>query len=164
MAGYLDITAMKAYWTEQGYTIPGGTTDQQLTPSWNRGASAVDRYEEWFDGTRSGGYDQIHAWGRDGATARSGQSIPSGVVPLAIAHASFEAGWIEWSKPGSLTPVVTGSSTAKRKKVGQLEIEYAVSSATDIDDLVRFATPVVTAMEGLLWQFMRPVLPAILVV
>ena len=59
---------------------------------------------------------------------------------------------------------MTGTSVAKRKKVGQLEIEYAASNATSTDELVALATPVVVTIENLLWQFMRPVLPGILVV
>ncbi|RWX78267.1 hypothetical protein EPK99_06440 [Neorhizobium lilium] len=164
MAGYLDIDAMQAYWAEQGYVVSGAVDTVKLTSAWNRGASVIDRYERSFSGIRSNGFEQEHAWGRNGATTYYDQAIPNGVVPVAIANASFEAAWLEYGKPGILSPVVTGSSVAKRKKVGQLEIEYASSSSTDIDDLVRLATPVVTAIEGLLWQFMRPASPAILVV
>ncbi|MBO0141501.1 hypothetical protein JZX87_10035 [Agrobacterium sp. Ap1] len=164
MAGYQTVDAMKAYWAEAGYVVPSDADPAKLSAAWNRGASVIDRYEARFSGVRSGGFEQAHAWGRDGATTYYGQAIPNGVVPIAIANASFEAAWLEFGKPGILSPVVTGSSMAKRKKVGQLEIEYASSSATDIDDLVKLATPVVTIIEDLLWQFMTPVLPAILVV
>ena len=164
MAGYLDITAMQAYWAAQGYVISGSLDNAKLTAAWNRGASVIDRYEQYFTGVRTGGYDQAHAWGRDNASTYYGQAIPSGVVPTAIANASFEAAWLEYGKPGILSPVVTGSSVAKRKKVGQLEIEYASSSATDVDELVKLATPVVTIIEDLLWQFMCPIVPAALVV
>jgi len=164
MPGYLTVDAMKSYWTDQGYAVPGDADNAKLAAAWNRGASAIDRYEANFSGVRSGGFEQPHAWGRDGAVTYYGQAIPNGAVPVGIANASFEAAWLEFGKPGILSPVVTGSSVAKRKKVGQLEIEYASSSATDIDDLVKLATPVVTTIEGLLWQFMTPVLPAITVV
>ncbi|MBN7804903.1 hypothetical protein JZX86_05930 [Agrobacterium rosae] len=164
MAGYLDIDAMQDYWAEQGYVVPSDADTAKLTSAWSRGASAIDRYEPHFSGVRSDGFEQEHAWGRDGATTYYGQAIPNGVVPVAVANASFEAAWLEFGKPGILSPVVTGSAVAKRKKVGQLEIEYSTSSATSIDDLVALATPVVVAIENLLWQFMRPVLPGILVV
>lgn len=164
MAGYPDIASMRDYWAEQGYVVPDGTTDEQLTPAWNRGASVIDRYERYFSGVRTGGFEQEHAFPRDGATTYYGQAIPNGTTPVAIANASFEAAWLEFGTPGILSPVVTGSSMAKRKKVGQLEIEYSTSTSTDIDDLVRLATPVVTTIEGLLWQFMTPVLPTIAVV
>ena len=164
MAGYLDINAMEDYWAEQGYVVPSDADTAKITSAWSRGASVIDRYEPHFSGVRSGGFEQDHAWGRDGATTYYGQAIPNGVVPVAVANASFEAAWLEFGKPGILSPVVTGSAMAKRKKVGQLEIEYSTSSATSIDDLVALATPVVVAIENLLWQFMRPVLPGILVV
>lgn len=164
MAGYLDITAMQAYWAEQGYVVPDGADPAKLTSAWNRGASVIDRYEQYFPGVRSGGYNQAHAWGRDGASTYYGQPIPNGVVPTAVANASFEAGWLEYGKPGILSPVVTGSTVAKRKKVGQLEIDYFDASGLSADDLVKLATPVVTVIEGLLWQFMIPILPGVLVV
>lgn len=53
-------------------------------------------------------------------------------------------------------PIVTGTQTVKREKIGQLEVEYSTSSSTDIDDLVVLATPVVTTIEGLLWPFLIP--------
>lgn len=164
MPGYLTVDDMKAYWAEAGYVVPSDADTAKLTAAWNRGASVLDRYEVHFSGVRSGGYEQAHAWGRDGATTYYGQAIPNGVVPTAIANASFEAAWLEFGKPGILSPVVTGSSMAKRKKVGQLEIEYSTSSSADIDDLVKLATPVVTIIEDMLWQFMQPVIPGILVV
>lgn len=164
MAGYETITAMKAYWADQGYVVPDGTTDQDLSPAWNRGASVIDRYEPRFSGTRTAGYQQAHAFPRNGSTTYYGEAIPDGETPLAVAQASWEAAWLEFKTPGILSPVVTGSSMAKRKKVGSLEIEYSTSSSTDIDDLVKLATPVVTAIEDLLWLFLSPVLPAIMVV
>ena len=60
--------------------------------------------------------------------------------------------------------MLTGSSTVKREKVASLEAEYATSSSTDIADIVAMATPVATAIEGMLWLFMCPVIPGILVV
>jgi hypothetical protein len=164
MAGYKTIAAMRAYWADQGYVVPDGTTDEQLSPAWNRGASVIDRYEPRFSGTRTAGYQQAHAFPRNGATTYYGEAIPDGETPEAIAQASFEAAWLDYKNPGILSPVITGSSIAKRKKVGSLEIEYAASTATDVDDLVKLATPVVTTIEGLLWMFMTPVLPAIMVV
>ncbi len=164
MAGYVDIAAMQTYWEGQGYIVSDGADPAKITSAWNRGASIIDRYEQYFPGVRSGGYNQAHAWGRDGASTYYGQPIPNGVVPTAIANASFEAAWLEFGKPGILSPVITGSSIAKRKKVGQLEIEYASSTASDAEELVTLATPVVTAIEDLLWQFMRPIIPGVLVV
>lgn len=164
MAGYASIVEMKAYWVDQGYVLPDGTTDQQLTPAWNRGASVIDRYEPRFSGVRSEGFQQAHAFPRNGATTYYGEAIPNGETPIAIAHASWEASWLEFNSPGILSPVVNGVEAIKREKIGQIETEYAISSSGTIQDIVAMSTPVVVTIEGLLWPFFAPVLPAILVV
>lgn len=164
MAGYGDNPGFEAYAAAAGYTLPDGYTQPQVTAARQRGSMVIDRYERFFSGTRTGGYSQERAWGRTGASTYYGEAIPTGEIPVAVINASYEASFLELTKPGSLSPVVTGSSMAKRKKVGQLEIEYAASSSTNIDELVALATPVVTTIEGLLWPFLTPVLPGILVV
>jgi hypothetical protein len=50
------------------------------------------------------------------------------------------------------------------KKVGELEVEYAVSGNSSSPDVVAAATPVVTIIDGLLWQFMRMCIPIIVTV
>lgn len=164
MAGYGTNEGFTAYAAAAGYVIPEGTSDAQITAARQRGSLVIDRYEMKFPGKRTGGFAQERAWPRTGASTYYGEAIPSDAIPVAIENASYEAAFLELTKPGSLSPVVTGSSTAKRKKVGQLEIEYAVSSAIDIDELVKFATPVVTTIEGLLWPFLVPCVPGVLVV
>lgn len=164
MAGYGDNPDFDTYVAAAGYVFPDGTTNDQKSAARQRGSLVIDRYEPRFSGRRTGGFAQERAWPRTGATTYYGEAIPADTVPVAIVNASYEAAFLELTNPGSLSPVVTGSSTVKRKKVGQLEIEYSTSTSTDIDDLVRLATPVVTTIEGLLWQFMTPVLPAIAVV
>ncbi|WCK26643.1 DnaT-like ssDNA-binding protein [Agrobacterium pusense] len=161
---YGDNAGFTAYAEAAGYVIPDGTTDAQISAARQRGALFIDRYEPRFSGSRTGGYAQERAWPRTGASTYYGEPITSDVVPAAIVNASYEAAYLELTNPGSLSPVVTGSSTVKREKVGSLEIEYAASSSSDIGDIVAMATPVVTAIEGMLWLFMCPVLPACLVV
>ncbi|MBZ5761582.1 hypothetical protein LAV84_18290 [Rhizobium sp. VS19-DR104.2] len=164
MAGYGNNTDFSAYAEAAGYVIPDGTSDAQITASRQRGSLVIDRYEAKFSGQRTGGFAQDRAWGRTGARTYYGEAIPDGLIPVAIINASYEAAFLELTNPGSLSPVVTGSSTVKREKIGQLEIEYAASSSTSIADLVAMATPVVTIIEGLLWPFLIPILPAILCV
>lgn len=164
MAGYGDNAGFTVYAEAAGYVFPDGTTEPQKTAARQRGSLVIDRYERFFSGTRTGGYSQERAWGRTGATTYYGEAIPAGEIPVAIINASYEAAFLELTNPGSLSPVVTGSSTVKREKVGQLEVEYAASSSTSVADMVAMATPVVTTIEGLLWPFLCPVLPAILVV
>ncbi|MDX0449106.1 hypothetical protein GOC61_17220 [Sinorhizobium medicae] len=164
MAGYGTNDGFTAYATEAGYVFPDGTTDAQKDAARQRGSLAVDRYEPQFSGRRTGGYAQERAWPRTGATTYYGEAIPSNEIPVAIVNASYEAAFLELTNPGSLSPVVTGSQTVKREKIGQLEVEYSSSSSTDIDDVVALATPVVTTIEGLLWPFLTPVWPGALVV
>jgi hypothetical protein len=47
--------------------------------------------------------------------------------------------------------------------MSKVRVYQALSGAT-VDDLVRLATPVASIIEGLLWLFLRPCLPGILVV
>lgn len=128
-----------------------------------RGSLFIDRYEPKFSGTRTGGYNQERAWPRTGAVTYYGQEIPSDVVPQPIINASYEAAFLELINPGSLS-VVTGNSIVKKEKVGEVEVEYAVSSGTLSADVVAAATPVVTIIDGLLWQFFRQIVPWALVV
>jgi hypothetical protein len=164
MAGYGTNEGFTAYAEAAGYVIPDGTTDAQKNAARQRGALFIDRYEPRFSGLRTGGYSQERAWPRTGASTYYGEPIPSDVVPVAIVNASYEAAFLELTNPGSLSPVVTGSATVKREKVGSLEVEYATSTSTNIADILAMATPVVTAIEGMLWLFMCPVIPGILVV
>jgi len=164
MAGYGTNAAAQAYWDAAGYVVPDGTTDAQKTAARQRGSLVIDRYERFFSGARTGGFAQERAWPRTGASTYYGEAIPSDAIPVAIENASYEAAFLELTNPGSLSPVVTGTSTVKREKIGQLEVEYASSSSTDVADMVAMATPVVTAIEGLLWPFLCPILPGIAVV
>lgn len=164
MAGYGTNAGFTAYAQAAGYVIPEGTTDAQISAARQRGSLVINRFEPRFSGSRTGGFSQVNAWPRTGASTYYGEAIPFDVIPEAIVNAAYEAAFLELTNPGSLSPVVTGSSTVKREKVGSLEIEYAASSSTDIGNIVAMATPVVTAIEGMLWLFMCPVLPSILVV
>lgn len=164
MAGYGTNEAFTAYATAAGYVLPEGTTDAQIAAARQRGSLVIDRYEPKFSGTRTDGLNQERAWPRSGASTAWGEAIPSDSVPGAVVNASYEAAFLELTNPGSLSPVVTGSATIKREKVGPLETEYATSSSASIDDLVALATPVVTVIEGMLYPFLTPCVPGILVV
>lgn len=164
MAGYGDNTKAQAYWQAAGYVVPENTPVADITAALQRGSMFVDRYEFKFSGSRTGGFAQERAWPRTGAETYYGEPIPSDAIPVAVENASYEAAFLELTSPGSLSPVVTGSATVKREKVGQLEVEYSTSSSTSVEDIVALATPVVTSIEGLLWLFFRPILPGVLVV
>lgn len=163
MAGYGTNEAAQAYWAAAGYVIPEGTTDPQIAAARQRGALVIDRYEPRFSGRRTEGFQQERAWPRTGAVTQWGEAIGETDIPAAIVNASYEAAFLELTDPGSLSPVVTGAATVKREKVGQLEVEYSTSTLTDIEDVVALTTPVVTAIEGMLWPFLMPFLPGVLV-
>jgi hypothetical protein len=164
MAGYGTNEGFTAYATAAGYVIPDGATDAQITAARQRGSLVIDRYEHKFPGRRTGGFAQERAWPRTGASTYYGEAIPEADIPAAIENASYEAAFLELTNPGSLSPVVTGSATVTREKVGQIEVEYSESSSTSLADLVSMATPVVVSIEGMLWMFFVPCLPAVLVV
>ncbi|UXN64415.1 hypothetical protein N8E89_00555 [Phyllobacterium sp. A18/5-2] len=164
MAAYGTKEEFVRYATEHGYVFPEGATDAQMAAAMLRGSLVIDRYEPKFSGARTGGYDQARAWPRTGAVTNYGQAIPADDTPRPIIEASYEASFLELITPGSLSPVVMGNGVTKREKVGELEVEYAVSSSSSVADVVAFATPVVTMIEGLLWQFMRMGVPGILAV
>ena len=164
MAGYGTKADFTTYATAAGYVFPDGTTDAQKDAAMQRGSLVIDRYEPRFSGRRTVGFAQERAWPRTGAITYYGEAIPSDDVPDAIVNASYEAAFLELTNPGSLSPVVNGSEIVKREEIGKIKTEYAVSSSTSAADLVAMSTPVVTAIEGMLWPFFMPVLPGILVV
>ena len=164
MAGYGTRADFTTYATAAGYVFPEDTTDAQKDAAMQRGSLVIDRYEPRFSGTRTGGFAQERAWPRTGASTQWGEALPSGEVPVGIENASYEAAWLELNNPGSLSPVVTGAEVIKREKVGPLETEYASSSSMTAAQTADMATPVVTILNGMLWPFLQPVLPAILVV
>jgi hypothetical protein len=164
MAGYGENPDFDTYVAAAGYVFPDGTTNDQKSAARQRGSLVIDRYEPRFSGRRTGGFAQERAWPRTGASTYYGEAIPADTVPVAIVNASYEAAFLELTNPGSLSPVVTGNAAVKSEKVGQIQIEYAASSSTSVADMIAMATPVVTTIEGLLWPFLVPVLPAIAVV
>lgn len=164
MAGYGDDNGFKAYAQNAGYVLPGGTTDPQIASARQRGALVIDRFEQRFSGTRTGGFQQERAWPRTGAATHWGEAIPADVIPVAIVNASYEAAFLELVNPGSLSPVVTGSGQVKREKVGPIEVEYQSGSSSSAEDVAAFATPIVTAINGMLWPFLTPIVPGALVV
>lgn len=164
MAGYGTNEGFTAYAEAAGYVFPDGTNDDQKAAARQRGSLVIDRYEPRFSGRRATGFAQERAWPRAGAVTQWGEAVPDADIPAAVVNASYEAAFLELTNPGSLSPVVTGSSQVKREKVGQIEVEYASSTSVSAADMVALATPVITTVEGLLWPLLMPVLPGIMVV
>lgn len=147
MSGYGTDEGFAAYAAANGHTVPAGSVPGARA----RGSAFVDgAYGDRFSGVPTGGIDQDRAWPRSGASA-FGQPIDPALVPKRVEHAAYEAALIELATPGSLSAVITGSARVVREKVGELEVQYANPGA----DAVADATPVVTAIEGLLAPLLR---------
>lgn len=160
---YGTLAAVDAYFVERGNASWASASDDDRLAALMRGSQAVDGlYEPRFAGHRAGGYDQALSWPRGGVLTTNGETVPEDVVPLPVTYAAYEAAAIELAEPGSLTPVIVAARTVKREKAGPLETEYAV--ATQSADMVAAARPVLTMLDSLLYPFLRPVLPGILVV
>lgn len=158
MAGYGDDTKFAAWMTSNGYSLPGG--DVAVAVLRQRGSSYLDgTYEAKFPGRRTGGLTQERAWPRTGAEAY-GSDIPSDLVPLAIEHASYHAALYEAQNPGALAVAVTASAAVKREKIGPIETEYFEGANGALSD----ATPMLSAVEGLLSPFLAVAMPAIFVI
>lgn len=150
MAGYGDDTAFAAWLTANGYTLPVGAPAPAILRQ--RGSAYVDGlYGSRARGVPTGGYAQERAWPRIGATAYA-SAIPDDAIPAAWIEASYHAGLYEAENPGGLAVVVTGAGAIKMEQVGSLKTEYFEGSA----DAIGNATPMLSAVEGLLGPFLIP--------
>ena len=166
MAGYGDDAGFAAWLAGEGYTLPPGSPTAAVLRQ--RGSRYIDAtYGARFVGRPTGGIAQELAWPRIGAVAGpavsyggQGTPIPEDVVPIAVIEASYHAAWQEANTPDSLLgAVVSGAGLVKREKVdGAVEVEYAVSEATDLAVASRVVIPTV---EGLLAPFLIPDVPVI---
>lgn len=150
MAGYGDDTAFAAWLTANGYTLPVSAPSPAILRQ--RGSMYVDGlYGPRARGVPTGGYAQERAWPRTGATAYS-VAIPDDAIPSAWVDASYHAGLYEAQNPDGLAVASTGGASIKREKVGPIETEYFEGSG----DALAAATPVLSAIEGLLAPFIHP--------
>lgn len=160
---YGTLAAADAYFAERANGSWAAASKDDRQAALIRGSQAVDSlYEPRFAGRRAGGYDQALSWPRSAAITANGEAIAEGAVPLPVTYAAYEAAAVELAEVGSLTPVIVAARTVKREKVGPLETEYAAGGSSA--DMVAAARPVLTMLDGLLYPFLRPVLPGILVV
>lgn len=157
MAGYGSDTGFQDWLITNGHVLPDGALAPAILRQ--RGSQYIDGfYGSCFAGVPTGGFEQERAWPRIGAEA-SGQTIPSGVVPVAIEHASYHAAYHEALSPGSLSVAASASGAVKREKVDVLEVEYAVGSGDAVADaIVRLS-----AVEGLLAPYFVAARPAVFV-
>lgn len=161
MAGYGTDEDFTSWLAANGYTLPANAPAPAVLRL--RGSQYIDAtYGARFRGAPTEGIEQARAWPRTGATAY-GNPIAPDAVPGAVEKAAYHAAYAEALSPGSLSVIVTAAKQVKRQKVGDIEREFFESGSTDA---VAAATPILSAVEGLLAPFLvsaRP-LPAILVV
>lgn len=157
MDGYGTDAEFNAYVASMGVTLPPGVN---VAAARLRASVWLDsKYESRFPGTRTDGFTQDRAWPRTGAQTRSGVPIPPDVVPLAVVYASYEAAIREAKLPGSLSPDYVAGQVIKRKKVGPLEKEFAVSGT------IADVTPVIGVIDGMLTDYLLyDCMPAVVVV
>jgi hypothetical protein len=102
---------------------------------------------------------QERAYPRIGATAY-GSAIASDVIPTAVIHASYAAGWHEANNLGSLQIAVTASGLVRREKIDSIETEYFAGTG----DVTADATVRLSIVEGLVAPFLTRPMPGILVI
>lgn len=155
MAGYGTDPLFEQWLSENGYSLP----EDAPTPAVlrQRGSQYIDSlYGARFVGEPVDPFTQERAWPRRGAIV-GGVAIPETTIPNAVIYASFYAAYQEATNPGSLSAVGSSTTTVKREKVGELEIEYQSSSSSG--PLVDGLTPIMTVVDGMLAPYLR-IVPA----
>lgn len=110
-----------AYFTDYGGAWTGDDADKEAAI--RRASAWLSEYFRW-NGSRTNGRDQALAWPRSGVTDCDGNKIASDEIPVEVKRATFTAALFELATPFGLTPSITPTGTAKREKVGPLEVEY----------------------------------------
>lgn len=131
-------------------TAYGGTagTDADDEAAIRRASSWLSSYFRW-NGSRTNGRDQGLALPRTDLKDCDGNSIPSNEIPIEVKRATFVAARFEQSTPFGLTPEVTPTGTAKREKVGPLEVEYRDPEYKGLSNIDN-ARPVLAQVEDYL--------------
>ncbi|WP_308446676.1 DnaT-like ssDNA-binding protein [Pseudochrobactrum sp. sp1633] len=71
---------------------------------------------------------------------------------LPVIYASFEAAYQEARNQGSLNATGSASGAVTRKKVGELEVQYAGAQS---DGTASFLTPLISTVDGMLAPYLR---------
>lgn len=88
---------------------------------------------------------QTDAWPRTGASDIWGNAIASGVVPLRVEYATYEAALAEALAPGSLTPSYVAQDRVVRVKAGPTEAQFS-EAVSGVDA----AIPILSAVRALI--------------
>lgn len=162
---YGTVEGADTYHADRGNAAWAAADTAAKTAALVRASYAIDaRFSDpskpHFVGTKAGGFSQLLAWPRVNAVSVDGEAVPSDAVPAIVEYAAYEGALVELNEPGSLSPVVVGSERVVRERVeGAVDVQYDTSA-----DAVSAATPVVTAINGLLAPVLTWAAPAVLVV
>jgi hypothetical protein len=142
---YVSVSDAVTYAASRGLTFPASPADK-AEQALRRATAWLDgRYRSRFPGQRKNGRDQALEWPRVYADDRDGNEIASDEVPVEIVNATIEAAVREMASPGGLSPDVTPGKVKKSAKVGDIAVEYAVTSGNAYDQ-----RPVVSVIDGIL--------------
>lgn len=145
---YVSEAEFDAYVEARGLTPTAGA---DVEAALVRASAWIDwRFAARFSGIRLKGRLQGLAWPRQYGVDRDGYAVAADAVPVEIKHATIEAALREMAAPGSLAPDVTAdSSLVKREKLGSIEVEYAVPTAS-------LSGPVFSQIDGILAPLLGP--------
>lgn len=148
MAGYGTDAGFTAWLDENGYALPSNAPP--LSVLRQRGSTYVDAlYGSRFAGYPTGGSSQERSWPRTGVYALGGVVDPN-TIPAAVVNASYAAAFVSTISTGALT--LSTSAPVKRRKVGDVETEFAEISAG-----FQWAGDIpVTVLDGMLAPFLLP--------
>lgn len=159
MAGYGDDNGLTNWLSANGYTLPGSAPATAVLRE--HGSVYIDgTYVRRFPGQPTAGAAQEREWPRSNATDRYGNPLPSDEVPQRVIDASYQAAYLEATKPGLLTTtytpgqakVLTEVKGVKWTLVGEMSGPQAM-------------VPISTRIEGILAPILVPDdLPAAMVV
>lgn len=149
MVGYGTDQNFEAWVAANGFALPAGAPTSAALRQ--RGSAYIDG--RCFPGVPTGGLAQERAWPRTGAEAY-GQVIASDVIPLAIEHAAYAAGYFDAANNGALTSRSSIDAGVKRKRN---RIEGAVDTETEYfssGDAAADAAITIPMVEALLKPFL----------
>lgn len=149
-----------AYGSDQGFKDYHLARGRVVPLTWNVTSIRLVA-SEWLDGTYgslwigtpTGGFTQERQWPRTGATTTTNPpyTFPDDEIPEQVVNATYEAGWHQGMKPGSLT---VDFNPFKYKSVsvdGAVAVEYNLAFTSSADLQMQIVT-VQRLMAALLRQ------------
>jgi hypothetical protein len=122
----ISVADADAYHTARGNSAWTGA-DAVKEPAIRRATAFLSNSYRWAGG-RTHGRRQALAWPRGGVVDEEGIGIESNEIPIEIMDACAEIALRELITPGAMNPDFKASELVKSEKVGQIAVEYALSS------------------------------------